>query len=478
MITATMVSCSGGGSQLAGIGGSGYVSDGTVTGFGSVYVNGVKFDTNSSTYEVEDDLGATQDSLKIGMVVQVFGSINSDGVTGTANSIHYSDDLEGPIAAVTSENADLTAKTLEILGKTVVVHSADTVFEGTSYSTLVANDVIEVSGNYDEANVLQASYVELKSPSSNVVEISGPINNLNDQLFTVLGVNVDSTGALLSDLENGLQNGVTVEVKGTYSGSTISATEVEGNDDQLNDDGSDVSVEGYITNYLSDSDFKINGQQINAIAFPAIKLPNVLVLKDGIKVEAEGTISNGILIATEIESRRGDAEVTAEINSADTANNRFTVSVAGQTVTVQLTSATLFENDVNTNLLSITEILANVGISFVEVRGFESDTNTITATRVKMISGEKTELQGIVRAQILDTSITVLDVVFLVQATDPEKTEYSDEEINGIEDSFADHAEFIAATTDGESVISIEDQAALAGGNAVGTADSVEIETP
>ena len=474
VITAGLVSCGGGSNDLAGIGGSGYVSDGTVTGFGSVYVNGVKFETNSATFEVEDNTSANQSFLRIGMVVQVSGSINPDGITGSATNIHYSDDIEGPVTSI-NENADLTEKTLSILGKTVVIHSADTVFEGTTYASLADNDVIEVSGYYDETNVLQASYVELKSAPTGIVEISGPINNLSGSNFTVQGVNVNATSAVLSDLENGLQNGITVEVKGTYSGTTINATEIEGDNRELSDDGSEVSVEGYITNYVSDSDFKINGQQINA--FGATKTPNLLVLKNGAKVEAEGTVTNGILIATEIESRSGDAEVTALINFADIANNRFTVSVAGQSVTVQLTTATLFEDEITSNPLSINEIFASVGVHYAEVRGFESASNTITATRVKRIVGEKTELQGILRSQILDTSITVLDVVFPVLAAAPEETEYSYEDINGNEQAFADHNAFIAATTDDQSVVSIEDKAA-GSGNAVGIADSVEIEIP
>ena len=54
-IAIAITACSsGGGGDTAGIGGSGYTSSGTITGFSSIYVNGVKFDTSNSTISVDD----------------------------------------------------------------------------------------------------------------------------------------------------------------------------------------------------------------------------------------------------------------------------------------------------------------------------------------------------------------------------------------------------------------------------------------
>ena len=465
VITAALVSCGGGSNDLAGIGGSGYVSDGTVTGFGSVYVNGVKFETNSAIFEVEDNINATQTDLRIGMVVQVFGDIN----TSTATRIHYSDDLEGPITSI-NENADLTEKTLTILGTTVIVDKSDTVYENTSYSALANDNVIEVSGYYDNTNVLHASYVEFKSAVSNtsdVFEVSGIITNLGGSSFTVQGISINAEAAVLSDLPNGLQNGIDVEVKGRLNGSVIDAVEVEGNNDELSDDGSDVSIEGIITDYVDDNNFKIKGQLINATT--ATKLPSVLTLKNGIKVEAEGTISNGVLNATEIESRSGDSEVTAVVTSVDIDNKVLTVSVvAGQpSITVQLTSATLTEDGIDSGQLDLSNITTNT--DFVEVRGFESGTRTITATRVKRLTGEKTELQGVITAKDDDISITILGIVFPVDIN----TEYEDEFEATIPDFFSLFPDTVILD---QSIISIED-AVNVDTNPVGFADSVEIES-
>ena len=85
-----LAACSSG-SDVAGIGGSGITSSGTITGFGSVYVNGVKFETSSSTFTIDDNPGI-EDLLAVGMRVTVKGTLNADGVSGTATSVSYDDD--------------------------------------------------------------------------------------------------------------------------------------------------------------------------------------------------------------------------------------------------------------------------------------------------------------------------------------------------------------------------------------------------
>ena len=465
-----ITACGGGSGGLAGIGGSGYISTGTVTGFGSVFVNGVEFETDSSSFDFED-VDGTQQNLRIGMVVQVAGSINSDGITGTATHIQYADDLQGPVSNIVT-SADF--KTLTVLGKTVIISATNTAFEGSgfSYASVAQGNVIEVSGFYDEVGHLQASYVELKSSSFNaasIFEIKGVISNLSGTDFVVQGVNINASSANLSDLPNGFQNALLVEVKGTYNNNTntITATEVEAENNSLVDDGNEVEVEGYITRFASISDFDINGYSVNAVN--AVLTPSTLVLKVGVKVEAEGAVSNGVLNASEIEIRGGSAEVSAKVDTVNTVNNSFTVEVysGAPLITVQLTSSTLTEDEVGADdHLLLSELN---GGDFVNVRGFESGVSTITATRVKRESEDKdVELQGVVTTQVTDSSITVLGVAFPVEAG---STDYED--ANEIE--LTNHAAFEAKTVDRQTVVSITDKIEV-DVNAQGVADEVEIE--
>ena len=51
-------------------------STGTITGFGSVFVNGIEFETGSSSFDVDDNPSSSEDDLAIGMVVTVVGGVS------------------------------------------------------------------------------------------------------------------------------------------------------------------------------------------------------------------------------------------------------------------------------------------------------------------------------------------------------------------------------------------------------------------
>ena len=104
-----LAGCGGsGGSDAPGTGptASNQTTVGQITGFGSIYVNGIEFDTAGASYEVDDAVASGDDALAVGMVVKVEGSVNADGLTGTAFSVSYDDDIEGVVEELT-QTADL-----------------------------------------------------------------------------------------------------------------------------------------------------------------------------------------------------------------------------------------------------------------------------------------------------------------------------------------------------------------------------------
>ena len=60
---------SGGGGGIDGLAGGGIggtgITSGTVTGFGSVFVNGIKFETAGTSFDVDDDPTAVEGDLGI-----------------------------------------------------------------------------------------------------------------------------------------------------------------------------------------------------------------------------------------------------------------------------------------------------------------------------------------------------------------------------------------------------------------------------
>ena len=465
-LSALAITACGVGGGLAGIGGSGYISTGTITSFGSVFVNGVEFETGASTFEIEDDNSGTQADLRIGMVVEVTGSINGDGITGNATHIKYGDDLQGPVTELTAVVAGANTRSFKIFGNAVDVSDASTTFEDVSFATIADGNVLEVSGFYDQNNVLQASYIEFKSASANadsIVEIKGRINNLNGNNFVIQGVNVNAADAILEDLPDGLQENLFVEVKGKLNSNVIDATEIESEDSFSEETG--VELEGIVTRYNDNdnTDFDVNNQTVDATN--AIFSPANLILKAGDKVEIQGQLSNGVFIASEVETREGSAGVSAKVREVNIATNSFTVEVLpdvlpGQLITVQLTTATRMKDEMgNDENLLLTELNPD---DFVSVQGFESalDTtgDTITATEVKRESEVKpTELEGVV-TQASASGFTVLGVTYPV-------------DLNTSYDEVADYAEFLLLMKLDETVISISDEIPVDG-----FADSIEID--
>src|SRR5665213_2200716 len=114
----------GGGSDPAGpsSGGTGSATvssfaAGPISGFGSIIVNGVRFDDSTAVVSDDDGSPGTTGSLKLGMTAEVHGGAISDDGTGPrakASEIVFGAALVGPVASI-----DATAKTLVVLGQTV-----------------------------------------------------------------------------------------------------------------------------------------------------------------------------------------------------------------------------------------------------------------------------------------------------------------------------------------------------------------------
>ncbi len=288
-------------------------SSGVITGFGSIFVNGVEFETDTATFNV-DGVSGTQADLAIGMKVDIEGSINADGVTGMATHVDFDEELQGPVSDPITDNVQ--TKSFAVLGTTVIIDINDTRFDDDngdfSFDTIEVNDNVEISGFFDAAGALHATRIELEDEdfdASSIVEVEGVIEGLSGTFFMIGNgtppLEVDASGAVLDDLPNGLVDGIKVEVKGTYdvATNTLTATKVEGEDDELEDSENEIEIEGIITRYVDDSDFDVDGHPVDASADTVEREPSSLILAEGIHIEVEGIVSNGILIASEVEAR-------------------------------------------------------------------------------------------------------------------------------------------------------------------------------
>jgi hypothetical protein len=438
---------SGGGGSVAsgGIGGTG-VTSGTVSGFGSVFVNGIEFETDGTIRDVDDDTDISNGSdddevLGIGMVVTIIGTVNDDGVSGVADSIEYDDDVEGPVAAAPVEDPGGITKTFDIFNLTVVVDRNTTVFATSDYDSLAQNDLLEVSGYFDVDGKLLATRVEnggVWAPGDSEVELKGEVSDFNGvDTFILGGVTITFDGTTeFEDLPGDtVVNGQFVEVKGILNTATsIFASRIEFEDEGFGENVDNISIEGIVTDFISSSDFSVAGQRVNAsnASFEPASLEAGIA--DGAKVEAKGAIVDGILEATEVEQRGGDVRVSATVETTNNVAGTVTLQVVqGQpALTVTINSQTQIEDDRDEE-----EPFGIDGIKsgdFLNVEGFVDDNGNFIASQIERDELDDIELRGPVDG--LDTGgstsagfVSILGVGIQTNAA----TDFEDGDITGTE---------------------------------------------
>ena len=430
----------GGGGSVAGggIGGTG-VTSGTASGFGSVFVNGIEFETDGASRDVDDvtDISNGRDDdkvLGIGMVVTIIGTVNDDGVSGTADSIEYDDEVEGPVAAAPVEDPDAVTKTFDIFNITVVVDRNATVFVATDYDSLMQNDLLEVSGYFDVDGKLLATRVEKEGVlvlGGSEVEIKGQVSGFDGvDTFALGGVTVTFDGSTeFEDLPGDtVKNGQLVEVEGTLDTATsIAAGRIELENEDFGDDVDQISIEGLVTDFNDISNFKVAGQRVNASK--ATFDPSALKtsIADGDKVEVEGAIVDGILKAKEVEQRGGDVRVSAVVVSKSNAAGTVTLQVVlGQpSLTVRTDSQTQIEDK--------RDEVEPFGISgiqsgdFLHVEGFVDGNDNFIATQIERDELDDIELRGSVDVPPTSGSTAAGTVSILgVEITTDGSTDFED----------------------------------------------------
>ena len=357
--TIGLAACGGGGSDSSGsstsssTGTSGNtIISGVVTGFGSIFVDGVEFETDGSSFSLDDGDDGPEDEgeLAVGMVVTVTGTVNEDGVTGIAEHIEFDDELEGIVNA-NNVGTDGTG-TMTVMGQTVVI-STTTIFESdvagiTSAAQVVAGNVVEVSGFSSGDGNVYATRIEVKLAihSGEEIEVKGIIENLTDTTFSIGGLIVDYSVAMLEDIPDSvLVAGLYVEIKSTagFMNGDLIASEIEleddGDMDLDGDEGDEVELNGIVTAVNSDTAFEINGHTVIITKSTSIEHGNAGDIKVGIALEAEGKLNaDGELVAEEIElGIEDDIEMEGRLEAVN--NPPGTVTLFGRTI--QATASTL-----------------------------------------------------------------------------------------------------------------------------------------
>ena len=322
LVLALAISACNGGTIVAGggIGGTG-ISFGPIAGFGSIFVNGTEFDTSGATIEVEDEADGHEESLQLGMMVTVNGTISADGTRGTANRIRFSDNVEGVVTA-----ADPVTATLTVLGQSVLVNTT-TVFEldhdesaheaestqasqrGPLYLQFISvGDIVEVSGPVNAGGEILATRIEAKGTEclddQTELEIRSTVKSpdLNTKTFVLGGMQVDYSAIsgfapVAGELVEVRSGDCTSAATGTLRVNSISV------DDERLDatEGDKIELDGFVVNLSGSAPrlrFEIRDQVVVTNEATVFGVGTARDIANNVHVEVNGLVnSSGALIA-------------------------------------------------------------------------------------------------------------------------------------------------------------------------------------
>lgn len=417
-----------------GISGSGN-SVGAVQGFGSIIVNGREFDVDAATIRV-DGAPATQSDLRVGHVVVVAASFDDF----KASHVDYRSRLEGPVQSIAIADAALGEATLVVLGQVVATNAGtnfvDARLDPTAANALSAGDLVEISGVADAAGTLVASFLERK-PSLDEYKVSGVVESASGSTLRIGGLSVDASAA--GDVPD---VGDFVEAIGRpedfdAGASTFVASSIETIDPVAPAAGEWLDVGGYVTRFISSTDFDVDGVRVTTTAATRYKdgSPSALVLNARVCVEGR-VDSSGRIVASEVEFESvGAVRIEGEVEQIDAARQRLVVLG----VEFAVRAETELEDDSDADVEDFA--FADIGVGDrIEMRGFLDGADVVASELERTDPEASARLRGRVSAKnVAASTVVVLGVV----VTGDDDTVY---------DPANDRAQFFAEVQPGDFV--------------------------
>jgi hypothetical protein len=370
----------GGGVETGGTGAGGAYVLGSISGFGSIIVDGVRFDDSAASIEDPDGNVRRRDDLRLGMVVEVeSGPIASDGTGGrvaTATRVRVASELLGPLTAP----PDATASRIAVLGQPVQLTSA-TVVDGVpgGAAALAVGDVVEVFGYFAQTDGYVATRVERRRSAPDSYRVRGLVRDLDRMAHTMRigmqGFDLSAVGvpaALVDDqfVRLALRP---AQVGGRWA---VQSLAIEA---RSAGDHDEAEVEGLITAFTDAARFSVNGVRVDA--GNAIRAGTLAL---GVRVKVRGRSQAGVLVAARVDVRSDDDAFRDGVDIRDVIG---TVDRPAQTFTLPLRGITVFYGGVAPDRFEHGTVSDLAGGRLVRVRGTLSvDRTRVIASRIEFLS--------------------------------------------------------------------------------------------
>jgi hypothetical protein len=342
------------------------VSSGTITAFGSVFVNGHEFSTSGATV-IDDDSGMTTNStagLEVGDVVDVIPASDSTDAHPDARELHIhplvrgyvdSSDTAGAMVTVMGQSVQITTSTLFSDHRACVTDTTNpctAISDQTGLTATTGTGGAAVAGNYvtvngylyrdanggaaTSANIVATLIAIGDAPSSNQDKVAfkaeGVVSAINGTKLTIGGLSVDLATAkcfakgMTSDCAAAFKTG---EVVSTFAAAapTLPATDFTADVARLSGKlpasvaGLTLEIGGVVSSVTaSPAGFVVRGVNIDATGLPA-----------GTTLPAVGDVVK-ILRAAASKYYKFVGDETNVVAGADA--NTYVVTLLGQDITV------------------------------------------------------------------------------------------------------------------------------------------------
>lgn len=376
--------------QLAegGITGSG-ISVGPITGFGSIWVGGVRFDVSNAEFIRNGQTSHQgQNSFHVGEIVNIEGSVNEDGVTGVATKVEFDRKLSGLVSSTSTDGI-----TFRVLGQRVETDVL-TLFTGfDSLAELTVGNVVEISGSRTPEGTWIASTINRTQIAFVVgeseLEVEGRITVVNDaiQTFKVGDLTVNYSTSILNgvaDLTQAAGQYIEIQSQKNLENGQLVASKIEPENEYPQfENGSYTKMDGRITDFSNTQAFDVNGQSTILTESTILVDGGANDLGLGAHIGLEGMINdNGILEAEKITIRQ-----SADTNSATTLEARIELIdgeinelvILGTTVTVNSSTIILDYSQGSAESVQFDKLFAN---DLIKIAGRKLSNGKVLALRI------------------------------------------------------------------------------------------------
>lgn len=331
---AVMQGC-GGGVGSGGTGMSEGVAQGTVNGFGSVIVDGNRFDDSQVPTLEENEPGVlTQTESRLGERVEV--EHDADGV---ARRVMVRSALVGAVETVGAPTG-FTVLGQQVVVNTLAVHGPVTQFGGgyTGIGSVRAGEAVEVHGfivRTGKGFSVQATRVEKLPALPAFLKVTGLASGVGPAEFRLGSLVVGTATAALLPEGAVLTDGQVVSVlaaAGTLQASPAAPPRLRSAQVRIHSVGvvgTEISASGVISAFdpLSSS-FDLDGVRVNYAG--AVVSPSGSALVDGLYVQVRGVVTGeGAIQASGVTLRDGrsqaEAELKGNVDAFDATTKRFVV---------------------------------------------------------------------------------------------------------------------------------------------------------